>query len=294
MSWPAAAAIIGADAIGSIFNQSAVNSQKHENRMAQSRNTEAQKEFAQNGVRWRVEDARRAGISPLAALGAQTHSYSPTEVGSVADTSMGDLMSRTGQNIGRAIAAGSTKEERAMQAYQVASAKLDLEGKEIDNAIKAFQLNQLGASAPALPSGNDNFMPGQGNSGLVIEQPLKKTVSQPGRPAQEAGWRPDVSFSRTDTGLTPMVPETLSESLEDDIIGKAFWRIRNQLVPNLTGSGAPSDSQLPAGADTWKWSHSKQEWQPARHSEHLRDKKEYYIETPKERAFRKSPWKGGK
>lgn len=32
-------------------------------------NERIQKEFAQNGVRWKVEDARRAGIHPLAALG---------------------------------------------------------------------------------------------------------------------------------------------------------------------------------------------------------------------------------
>ena len=33
---------------------------------------EMQKEFAQNGIRWKVADAKAAGIHPLAALGAQT------------------------------------------------------------------------------------------------------------------------------------------------------------------------------------------------------------------------------
>ena len=41
-------------------------------------NYEAQKEFAQNGIRWKVEDAKRAGIHPLYALGASTQGYSPT------------------------------------------------------------------------------------------------------------------------------------------------------------------------------------------------------------------------
>lgn len=41
-------------------------------------NYEAQKEFAQNGIRWKVEDAKRAGIHPLYALGASTQGYSPS------------------------------------------------------------------------------------------------------------------------------------------------------------------------------------------------------------------------
>ena len=35
-----------------------------------------QKEFAQHGLRWKVEDAKQAGINPLVALGASTHSPS--------------------------------------------------------------------------------------------------------------------------------------------------------------------------------------------------------------------------
>lgn len=41
-------------------------------------NYNAQKEFAQNGISWKVADAKQAGIHPLYALGGQTASYSPT------------------------------------------------------------------------------------------------------------------------------------------------------------------------------------------------------------------------
>ena len=127
--------------------------------------------------------------------------------------------------------------------------KAELDGKFLDNQIRASQLQKLNtpASGPPAPSGSDtdNFVPGQGNSPLVINKPLTRTVSAPGRPAQEAGWRPDVSYSRTDTGLTPMVPESLSESLEDDMVGKILWRVRNQLLPNFTGQGKPPLHMLP-------------------------------------------------
>ena len=43
-------------------------------------NYEHQKEFAQNGIRWKVADAKAAGLHPLAALGASTASYSPSAV----------------------------------------------------------------------------------------------------------------------------------------------------------------------------------------------------------------------
>ena len=71
-----------------------------------------QREFAQNGIRWKVADAKAAGIHPLAALGAQTASYQPVQVG---DTSLGSGLSEMGQNIGRAVDATLTREERKEQ-----------------------------------------------------------------------------------------------------------------------------------------------------------------------------------
>ena len=36
-----------------------------------------QKEFAQHGIRWKVADAKEAGLHPLAAIGAQGAQYNP-------------------------------------------------------------------------------------------------------------------------------------------------------------------------------------------------------------------------
>lgn len=50
------------------FLQNNLN-QKHDLKM-QNNNYNFQKEFAQNGIQWRANDARAAGIHPLAAMGA--------------------------------------------------------------------------------------------------------------------------------------------------------------------------------------------------------------------------------
>lgn len=41
------------------------------------KNIDLQKEFAQNGISWRIADAAKNGISPLAALGASEPGFSP-------------------------------------------------------------------------------------------------------------------------------------------------------------------------------------------------------------------------
>lgn len=277
MWWvPLAAAGLGAAGSWIAGNQQAdavrdANAATNEaNADAQRRNEQLQREFAQQGIRWRVEDAKAAGIHPLAALGAQTHSFAPTLVGStnmVPEAGSGwRAMGQMGQDISRAVSSMETREERELKQLQTAMAHTQLEGAAIDNQVKLAQLKKLvdPASGPAMPSGadTDNFIPGQGNSPLVRNKPLERIYSAPGRPAQEAGWRPDVSYSRTDTGLSPMVPESLSESMEDDHLGKFLWRVRNQLLPNFGKSQAPPKHMLPKGADSWTWSPTRQEWQP--------------------------------
>lgn len=263
--WGQAAGFGGA-VLGHYLDKEAARTQAHNDRMAASKNAAMQKEFAQHGVRWKVEDARRAGISPLAALGAQTSSFSPTYVGETA-VSAGDVARETGQNISRAISKTSTAEEREMQVLQTQSARLDVEGKAIDNQIRASQLRQLN-QGPAFP-GSDNFMPGQGDSGVKIN-PSERTQHQAGRPAQDKGWITDRAFARTDTGLTPVPSKDVTERIEDKMIPEAMWAFRNNLIPTLewlasgnSRSGAPSVSQLPdPKRQEWRWNPLRQEWYP--------------------------------
>lgn len=76
------------------------------------------KEFAQNQIQWRVNDAKKAGIHPLAALGASLYQSSPTAVG--ADTSgLGQGLSEMGQNISRAIDSYQTRADRLREQQKI-------------------------------------------------------------------------------------------------------------------------------------------------------------------------------
>lgn len=258
----------GSSLAGGLLGKSAADNAAAAANAAAERNIALQKEFAQNGIRWKVEDAKAAGIHPLYALGASGASFSPVNASIGPDTSMASALSDMGQNVGRAVAATRTAEEDAAAKINLDHAKANLDGQLIDNQIKARTLQNMN-TGPNFP-GSTNFIPGQGDSGLVNIKPSERTASQPGVPAQEAGWRPDRSFARTDSGLTPMIPEGLSESLEDDIVGKLLWRWRNQIVPNWNPEKAqPSKDQLPPGYTRWRWSYRNQEWQPSKSKQPL-------------------------
>lgn len=82
---------------------------RKESRAQQDQNDAMQREFAQMGVRWKVEDAKRAGVHPLFALGAQTTGYTPNPVISDSYSEIG----RAGQNISDAVTrAGTSQHER--------------------------------------------------------------------------------------------------------------------------------------------------------------------------------------
>lgn len=101
-----------------------------------AQNIALQREFAQSGISWKVADAQRAGIHPLAALGAQTTSFSPVSVGGGAATSDYGSM---GQDLGRALKAAMSDQDREEQTRREAS-KLALEKAGLENDILKTEL----------------------------------------------------------------------------------------------------------------------------------------------------------
>ena len=75
------AGILGAGAIGATGSLlgSAINSVLGSKSAKEDwqRNYDAQKEFAQNSIQWRVQDAQKAGIHPLYAMG-NSPGYTPS------------------------------------------------------------------------------------------------------------------------------------------------------------------------------------------------------------------------
>lgn len=92
--------------------------------------------MAQNQIQYKMQDAKAAGVHPLAALGHQMVLPSPTSVGTPDYSSMG-------QNIGRAIDATTSKEQK-VDDYTRAVQSLNLDRMSMENDIIR---NNLVASA---------------------------------------------------------------------------------------------------------------------------------------------------
>lgn len=119
----------------------------------QSRNAERlaaeqaalQKEFAQNGISWRVADANRAGIHPLAALGAQTTGYTPLSI-PASDSGLGAAGRALGSGIASAGDAYQTAKERAAnRELAEASSRLQLQSLALQNSRAAKESEKIDA-----------------------------------------------------------------------------------------------------------------------------------------------------
>lgn len=146
--------------------------QRKDNAKAQEQDYQRQKEFAQSGITWKVEDARRAGIHPAVALGAQTASFSPIGVG---DTGTGQ-MAQAGQDISRAIDTTRTATSR-ISAFDQTVRGLTLQKMGLENELLASQVAKVKQQVGPPMSGDDYLVPGQTASGLDI--PIMHAAKQP-------------------------------------------------------------------------------------------------------------------
>lgn len=165
-----------------IQNQQALNAQ----------NIAEQEKFAQQGIQWRAADARAAGINPLAALGAQTASFS-NNVGTTLTApqnagGMGAGVAAAGQDISRAISATRSAEE---QAVAIEKTRQDLEKGELENQLLKAQV--MGAShavtaqgaGPARMVKNDK----SGDQELVtLKGPDGTPITGPSRASEGWAW----------------------------------------------------------------------------------------------------------
>lgn len=269
MAWQVAAAM-GANMLGSVLSagaaRDAANTARDANMAINKENQALQKEFAQNGIKWKVEDAQRAGIHPLAALGAQTHSFNPTSIGVQADNSTADMYQNMGQDMSRAISATQTKEE---QAYSAAMKVESLRNAQLQNTLLESQIHSLQKPPIGLPSPMGNSIDGQGDANINIK-PAEITSSRAGVPQQEAGAVNDYGFVRTKSGYAIVPSKDAKERIEDQFIPELMWAVRNQVMPNFSGGPTPPDPRaypIPEGArkrgaNQWRWNILTQEFRP--------------------------------
>lgn len=135
----------GARIVGGFMDRSAAKDANATRIALANQEYERQKEFAQMGVQWKVKDALAAGVHPLFAMGASTSSYAPQSIG-VEKTGIGSALADMGQDVSRAVTAGSSG---PVSAEIVKRNVLQNEGLQLDNDIKratlADQLKKLSA-----------------------------------------------------------------------------------------------------------------------------------------------------
>lgn len=246
----AAAISAGASLFGGLLGKSSEDSSNRINAEQAELDRAYQKEFAQMGIKWRVDDAQSAGVHPLYALGANIPTYSPTRNINTPSTSLAKGFSTAGQNISRAVAATQTAQQRQLGELQIERATL--ENIDLSNKIGRSQIG------PSFPSSAPN-LGGQGASNQIIDLPQQRTAPNPERRHQEPGAIVDLGFVRTATGFAPVPSKDVKERVEDMFIPETMWSWRNYGMANL-GQNPPPESWLRPGGH-WKWSQLAQEWQ---------------------------------
>lgn len=232
--------IIGAagSLLGGLFGS---NSRKKQ----QQQQYEHQKEFAQKGIQWRVQDAKNAGIHPLYAMGAQTQSYQPSYVGEPMQTAL----ENAGQHIGRAAEAHMSRDQRAINKT---AQTLQLQNMQLQNDLLASRIareNQPGTPPP--PTGS-TIIDGQGNASPTdsnfvdnVKQIRTKTVA--GREFIEPTDVPEIAHTRTGRGTyAPIMSKDAMERMEEDFLGKVGWNLRNRLGP-MVGINRQPPYKAPEG-----------------------------------------------
>lgn len=259
------------------------------NREQLKQNLQFQREFAQQGVQWRVEDANRSGIHPLAALGAQTASFTPQAVGisPLPLTGRANFLQNLGQDIGRAIRSTQTAEERRLDEQRALARqeeldrinkerhRADLVHMNLENELLASQIKRLQVQ-------NNPSIPGKAGPGIRLGvQPAGKPVApdvirvnpspvtshSSDTPGLEAGQTPGFKKYRLggpSSGFTMELPgQQMSESLESVPLLAPFVtgaHNTSRAWDSFWSGGKPPEYKLPPGS-SWKWNRWQQQWE---------------------------------
>lgn len=177
-----------------------------------------QKKLLKNQLSWRVQDAKRAGIHPLAAMGLSP--ASGPAAGAFVDTSG---VSEAGQAIGRSLQSLATREEKTLQKLAILQErerliKLGLENQGLIHELNLLKNTRVVESdidrAYNLPGQGDAVNQGAGGVDLVNPQQVRQ---------EKRGYPPGMApFERrkiTKEGKVVWVPMD-SQDIEENLIVK--------------------------------------------------------------------------
>lgn len=172
-----------------------------------------QREFAQNGIRWKIDDAATRGISPLAALGAVGSSYSPVHSTFTGAYSTPDQVLPFLSSIMPSIMAMSTPIERAKSIQ-------DLRGSTLQNDLLEAQLKNAQMST------------------IRANPPMPSTVQYFQEPNGSVSIQPSNEFATATSG---------------NLFSGMDWYLRNKLIPQVTfGAGQPNAINMNGELYTYK------------------------------------------
>lgn len=154
-----AIATIGSGLLNFFGGQSAQDKAIQAQQQINEQNWQHSLYMANNSVQMRAEDAEKAGINKLYAIGAPTMSFAPSQVGAAgtpynAMKPLADTMHGLGQDLSRAGIAGQSlpaKVAAVESAQRVMSNNLDNEAKQLQLQILRARLANLTGTAPTGP-----------------------------------------------------------------------------------------------------------------------------------------------
>lgn len=263
----------GSSLLGGLLGKSSADSARASTEALARENIAQQREFAQHGLTWKIDDAFRnaSRVHPIYSLGSAGASFSPVSAAFPADTSMPNALASAGQDIGRAVNATSTSTQRG-DAFSKVAQTLQLEKMGLENEVlrteiasKTGRLRQV--AMPPFPSPADNWMiPGQAESSLTKSKPLDVTPGVRSQPNLEGGAITDTGMARTNDGWAPVPSKDVKERIEDNMPQEWMHFFRNNILPSLGKNMSPPPFAAPAGKDWW-FNTFRQEYQLLPHGQ---------------------------
>lgn len=248
--------------LGGIFgaNNAAAANQAAERNMWQQ--YQFQKEFATHGIRWKVEDAKAAGLHPLYALGGSGATYTPQAV-SHTEPDTGGYLSRMGQDVSRAVAATQTAPERKLTDYEKTRQMQELErGQLVNDGLRLQNASFFAKTAPSQvgPPMPTSTSPVQNPAGVaatgVFDAKAPEVLNpQPSQAGAQAGpAQPSVRWERNPDGSVYAMPTSNMDDFSSP--GYANWQYQNRVLPALPGDNSkyePPKHMLPSDAIGWRF-----------------------------------------
>lgn len=298
MSLTNAALISGGSSLLGGFLQSRSDKKTQALNLEQQRlDRQFQLDFAQQGIRWRVEDAKQAGIHPLYAMGASIPAYSPSAQTVGGNTNAFQGLAKAGQDVGNAVARSQTKGTRELVTMQ----RLQIVEQSLKNEQLQAQIlrDKKAASTPAFPDANQP--PGSLEAMGAATPPSVKLVpseieaSIKGDPGTQAGTIPATRFMRNIDDTYQRVPaEKAKEAMEENMFLTALYNWRTYGIPIFVSGaeGRPPPVPAPKGQE-WAYNKIGASWETvpigSRSTGKRRMKKVMKLQGQKRRSRRNNP-----